>query len=160
MIYDCAAIDLPVRKGVRLALMLLDPPHRTVSRRARRLAPAIALTTAVTLAIQTSAAIANATPPDSILERALAPAVFAMLLLPFAGGLRRAFRQSQPSSRYPRFFGVVLLILSCTAAVAGLSGCGSTRSGYLAQRSQTYTVTITATSGSLSHATTVSLTVN
>ena len=51
-------------------------------------------------------------------------------------------------------------MLSCSAVIAGVSGCGSTRSGYLAQRSQTYTVTITATSGTLSHATTVSLTVN
>ena len=44
--------------------------------------------------------------------------------------------------------------------VGGLSGCGSTKSGYLAARSQTATVTVTATSGQLSHSTTVTLTVS
>jgi trimeric autotransporter adhesin len=44
------------------------------------------------------------------------------------------------------------------AAMAGLSGCGSS-SGFFAQHQQTYTITITATSGTLSHSTTVELTV-
>jgi hypothetical protein len=58
------------------------------------------------------------------------------------------------------FFGVVLLAMACCAAIGGLSGCGSHNSGYLGARSQTTTVTVTATSGTLSHSTTVSLTVN
>jgi hypothetical protein len=43
--------------------------------------------------------------------------------------------------------------------VAGLSGCGSTSSGYFGQPQQSYSVVITATSGSISHATTVVLVV-
>jgi hypothetical protein len=39
-----------------------------------------------------------------------------------------------------------------------LSGCGSS-SGFFAQQQTTYTVTVTGTSGLLSHSTTVTLTV-
>jgi trimeric autotransporter adhesin len=42
--------------------------------------------------------------------------------------------------------------------MAGLSGCG-TNNGFFGQPSQTYTITVTATSGTLSHATTVTLTI-
>jgi hypothetical protein len=41
--------------------------------------------------------------------------------------------------------------------MAGLSGCGAT-SGFFGQPTQTYTMTVTATSGTLSHATTITLT--
>jgi hypothetical protein len=44
------------------------------------------------------------------------------------------------------------------AAVAGLSGCGST-GGFFGQAQKSYTVTVTATSGALSHTTNVTLTV-
>jgi hypothetical protein len=42
--------------------------------------------------------------------------------------------------------------------MAGLSGC-SAMSGSLARSTQTYTVTVTGTSGSLSHSATIALTV-
>jgi hypothetical protein len=42
--------------------------------------------------------------------------------------------------------------------MAGLSGCGAT-SGFFGQAEKTYNVLITATSGSLSHSTSVTLTI-
>jgi hypothetical protein len=51
-----------------------------------------------------------------------------------------------------------LLIVAGMAAVAGITGCGST-SGFFAQRRQSYTVTVTGTAGALSHSATVNLTV-
>jgi hypothetical protein len=74
------------------------------------------------------------------------------LLLPFAGRLRRT------GKRLGRMMCALLLLAAVMAAVAGMSGCGST-SGFFGQQQQSYTVTITATSGALSHSTTVTLTV-
>jgi hypothetical protein len=82
----------------------------------------------------------------------LAPFSLALLLLPFAGRLRRT------GKRLGRMMCALLLLAAGMAAVAGMSGCGST-SGFFAQQQQSYTVTITATSGALSHSTTVTLTV-
>jgi hypothetical protein len=52
----------------------------------------------------------------------------------------------------------LLLLVAGVSAMAGLSGCGAP-SGFFDQPSQTYTITITAAAGSLSHATTVTLTI-
>jgi hypothetical protein len=82
----------------------------------------------------------------------LAPFSLALLLLPFAGRLRRT------GKRLGRRMCALLLLAAGMAAVAGMSGCGST-SGFFAQQQQSYTVTLTATSGGLSHSTTVTLTV-
>jgi hypothetical protein len=51
----------------------------------------------------------------------------------------------------------LLLLVAGASAMAGLSGCGAT-SGFFGQPTQTYTMTVTATSGTLSHATTITLT--
>ncbi|HXM15425.1 MAG TPA: hypothetical protein VN933_09295, partial [Candidatus Eremiobacteraceae bacterium] len=95
------------------------------------------------------------------LDRSLSPALFSAVLMPFAGLLpwRKGLRRGK-GSRASAFLGVTLLALACCAAIGGLSGCGSHNSGYLGARSQTTMVTVTATSGQLSHSTTVSLTVN
>jgi sugar lactone lactonase YvrE len=119
--------------------------------------------TSVTLAIQTSTTIASSgigSNRDS-LERALSPALFSAVLLPFAGLLtwRKSLRRGQ-TSHASAFLGVSLLLIASCAAIGGLSGCGSNNSGYLGARTQTTMVTVTATSGTLSHSTTVSLTVN
>jgi len=45
------------------------------------------------------------------------------------------------------------------AALTGVSACGSASNGTAAAQTQSYTVTITATSGALSHSSTVVLTV-
>jgi hypothetical protein len=52
----------------------------------------------------------------------------------------------------------LFLLLAGASAMAGLSGCG-TNSGFFGQPETTYNVQITATSGSLSHSTSVTLTV-
>jgi len=83
----------------------------------------------------------------------LARFALALLLLPFAGGMRRA------GKKLGRAMPVLLLILAGITATMGLSGCGSTGSGFFAQAPQTYTLTVTGTSGTLSHSTNITLTV-
>jgi len=81
-----------------------------------------------------------------------APALaWAILLLPFSGSLRR-FAKSGAKTVLP-----VLLLLSTWGATLLLSGCGS--SGFFAPNQKTYVITVTATSGTLSHSTTLTLTV-
>jgi len=111
-----------------------------------------AASTAVTLNIQTALTTAAAKPGASgNLVSRLAPLSLALLLLTFVGRLRKAGR------RFSRMLSVMLLLGACLAAVAGLNGCGS--GGFLSQAQKSYTVTVTATSGTLSHSTNVTLTV-
>jgi hypothetical protein len=81
-----------------------------------------------------------------------APMALALLLLPFAGRMRRSARG------LGRIAAMLLLLIASAGAVAGLTGCGSS-TGFFGQTQQTYNVTITGTSGALSHSTTVTLTV-
>jgi len=83
--------------------------------------------------------------------RKLPLALWGVLLLPFAGKMRRT------GKRFSRMLSV-LLLLAGIAAMAGVSGCGSA-SGFFSQQQKTNTVTVTATAGALSHSTTVTLTV-
>jgi hypothetical protein len=53
---------------------------------------------------------------------------------------------------------VLLLMVTSLAVLAGLSGCGSSN-GFFGHPQQTYTVTAPVTAGSVSHSTTVTLTV-
>jgi hypothetical protein len=48
--------------------------------------------------------------------------------------------------------------LGSLGALIGMTGCGAS-SGFFGQTPQNYTITVTATSGTLSHSTTVTLTV-
>jgi large repetitive protein len=77
---------------------------------------------------------------------------FALMLLPFAGRLRALRR------RLAGTISLLLLAVAGLGAMAALSGCGAT-SGLFADQAKTYTVTVTATSGTLSHATSLTLTV-
>ena len=79
--------------------------------------------------------------------RRFAPFALALLLLPFAGSLRR---------RLPSMLCALLLL---ALAAVGISGCGSGGSGYFGQGVTSYTITVTGTSGPLTHSTSVSLTV-
>ena len=98
--------------------------------------------TTVKLTVQTASASARVE-QRSITGR-YAPLVLALLLLPLAG-TRRMRKQAR---RWP----ALLLVLG--AAAIFVTGCGG---GYFAQQQQSYTVTVTATSGSLQHSTTVTL---
>jgi hypothetical protein len=82
----------------------------------------------------------------------LAPFTLALLLLPFAGRLRRT------GKKLGRTMLVLVLLTSCAAITTWISGCGAS-TGYFTQQQQTYTVTVTGTSGALSRSATVTLTV-
>jgi len=108
-------------------------------------------TTTVQLTINVPTSIFSAVTPANSLGRRLAPLSLALLLLPFAGRLRRASKKLN-CLLYILFVGVGLV------AAAGLSGCSrlpSSLPGY--NGPQYYTVTVTGTSGALSQTTTVTL---
>jgi sugar lactone lactonase YvrE len=122
-------------------------------------------TEALTLSSTTAAAGAGVTNitmtvavPSTIVEnrnqknpwQRVAPVSLALLLLPFLGKMRRKLSSA-----------VRLAILMAVgfAAVAGMSGCGNNPSGYFGQQPKTFIITVTGTSGLLSHSTNVSLTV-
>ena len=79
------------------------------------------------------------------------PLLWGVLLLPFAGTLRRTGKRLRCAT-------TTLLLFAAAAALGGVIGCSSS-TGLFSQKQQTYTVTVTATSGTLSHSTTVTLTV-
>ncbi|MGB6742615.1 MAG: Ig-like domain repeat protein, partial [Terracidiphilus sp.] len=88
--------------------------------------------------------------PNPSVASGVAPFALALILLPFAGRLRRA------GKRLGRTLSMLLLLVAGAAAIAGISGCGST-SGFFAQQQQSYTVTVTGTSGTLTHSASVTL---
>ncbi len=71
-------------------------------------------------------------------------------LLPLAG-MRRGRRKLQ------RYGFLLLFAVLSFGVVTGLSGCGS--GGFFNQVAQTYNVTVTGSSGTVQHSTTVALTV-
>jgi hypothetical protein len=87
------------------------------------------------------------------LGRKLAPFSLAVLLLPFAGRMRRT------GKKLSRLLPLLLLLIAGLAATAGLSGCTGLNSGYFGQAPMTYTITVAGTSGTLVHSTSVTLTV-
>jgi hypothetical protein len=98
----------------------------------------------VTMTVQTASAIAHNKNGNSPLGRGI---VLALLLLPF--GMKRKLREKLRG----RMLLLVLLLAGMTAAV---SGCGS-NNGFMLQSPGSYTLTVTATSGTLQHSQTVTL---
>jgi hypothetical protein len=76
--------------------------------------------------------------------------IFAVLLLPFATS--RQFRKSGRRSLY-----LVIVLLGGLAATTGLTGCGYNGNGFFGQAPKTYTLTLTATSGTIQHSANVTL---
>ena len=97
--------------------------------------------TAVTFTVTT------ASTHSSITARGIAPFALAILLMPFAAIRRR----TRGTSRIAHLLSAGLIILSSTALFFGISGCGSQPT------IQLYTITITATSGTVQHTTSVPL---
>jgi hypothetical protein len=95
-----------------------------------------------------TAATASNAPPPSPFERL---PIALGLLLPLLGAkaVRRRFRQIPP------ILGVALLAMLSLAAVAGLSGCSG--AGLFAARKVPYSITVTATEGTLQRSTKVPL---
>jgi hypothetical protein len=109
--------------------------------------------TNVTLTVTVPSSTSSVRPAERPLDTGALPIALGLLLLPFAGRLRRTGR---------RWKGTAWLVVALAGAAlaAGLTGCGgSSSSNTSPPPPQSYTLTITATSGSLSHSTTVNLTV-
>jgi sugar lactone lactonase YvrE len=109
-------------------------------------------TTTVTMTV-TLASQSAVTPLGRLFGGGALPVALGLILLPFAGRMRRA----------PwRWSGMVFLIALSLAVAAGVAGCGGSSSSNGSSPAPTakgYLLTITATSGSLSHSATVNLTV-
>jgi hypothetical protein len=107
------------------------------------------------LTIQLPQSLAQAQPKGAAggnVASRLAPFTLALLILPFAGRMRRA------GKRLGRAAFVLLLLIAGMAAMAGLSGCGSP-SIFFTQQLETYSVTVTVSAGPLSHSMPITLVV-
>jgi len=104
----------------------------------------------VTLTIQTPAATAHNQIPSSPLGGGKVPAMLSLLLLPLVvnNKLRRRL-STRPL--------MLVLLMVGLAGLAAITGCGS-GTGFSLEEPQTYTLTVTATSGSLQQTNTVRLT--
>jgi large repetitive protein len=113
--------------------------------------PANTPLTDIALTVGLPSAMATAYPTDGMGCR-FVPLSLALLLLPFAGKMRRA------GKRIGRTISLLLSLAIGAAAMTGLSGCGSAN-GFFGQPPKTYTINITVTAGTVSHSTNVNLTV-
>jgi hypothetical protein len=113
--------------------------------------PAGAGNTTVTMTV-TVPSTAEAEPLNSPFSGGALPAALGLILLPFAGRVRRMSRRSK---------GTVCLMVLVIGGAVFASGCGggSGGGGSSTPQPQSYTLTVTGTSGSLSNNFTVTLTV-
>ena len=122
------------------------PPGATVSFSPATLVPGTG-PTGTTMTIVTSPLQARATPSNGF-----ANISYGLFLLPLlgVGRVRRKLRA------LPRNVAYCLVALALLGSVGAMTGCGG---GFFGAPPHSYTITVTGTSGSLSHATTVTLTV-
>jgi hypothetical protein len=113
--------------------------------------PAGSSLTNVTLSIQLPQVTASLDKKQAP-NRHIRPVFWGLLLLPFAGGVRRA------GKRLGRVISVLMLVIAGLTAMTTLNGCGSSN-GFFGQQQKTYVVTVIATSGTLSHSANLTLTV-
>ncbi|HEY6768832.1 MAG TPA: Ig-like domain repeat protein [Candidatus Sulfotelmatobacter sp.] len=113
--------------------------------------PAGAGPTNVSLTIQLPSQTASLR-HNQILALQLTPMMAGMLLLPLAVRIRRFASKGS-------WIGILLVLAIIGTSVTGFTGCGAKSSGFLGNQQTTYTLTLTATSGNLSHSTTLKLTV-
>ncbi len=85
-------------------------------------------------------------------NRRMPPVFWGLLLLPLAGGMRRA------GQRLGRAIPLLMLMIAGLTTMATLNGCGPSN-GFSGQPQKTYVVTVIATSGKLSHSANLTLTV-
>jgi hypothetical protein len=113
--------------------------------------PSSTVLTDVSLTFVLAPQVANAGGSDAP-RGGVPPLLWGVLLLPFAGKLRRC------GKRMGRTIFWLWLLAAGAAAVTGLNGCAS-GNGFFGQPPKTYTVTVTVTAGTLSHSTNLTLTV-
>jgi hypothetical protein len=89
---------------------------------------------------------------NNIPTRSFPPILWGILLLPLAAKMRRL------GKRLGRTIPLMILAAAALTAAAALGGCGS-NNGFFGQPQKTYTMTVAATSGTLSHSTNLTLTV-
>jgi hypothetical protein len=115
--------------------------------------PANTALTAITLSIQMPASSSRLDDLQGTTGRKLPPVLWGVLLLPFAGRMRRA------GKRVRRAISLMLLLAASLAVVTALGGCGGGSSS-TSSSSSDYTITVTATAGAVSNSTTLTLIVN
>jgi hypothetical protein len=108
----------------------------------------------VALTIQTSAASAMESVPAPPAGRGLKSIAWATLVLPLFG----VARMRRQGSKLLRILFLAWLLVGGIVVSATLTGCGS-MNGFFAQAEKSYSVTVTATGGSLQHSAIVTLNV-
>jgi hypothetical protein len=138
-IITVSSINSPYTNSVTMSASSL-PPGATYAFTPAAVTPGAAeANTTFTVSVPPQSSMASRSPLGSV--------AFALLLLPFAC-LKRYRRKSQR---------MLLWILVALTSFGAMSGCGE--GGYFSQTEQTYTITVTGTSGSAIRSTTVTLTV-
>jgi hypothetical protein len=111
--------------------------------------PAFAQLSDVSLSFHVPASTASLNQANTWTSK-LSPALAVFFLLPLVG-----FR---PSGKRRGWVLSILLLAASFGTISGLTGCG-VHNGFFGQAGKTYTVTVTVTTGTLSHSTEVTLTV-